>query len=121
MSDWIVVVAYLVGWAWTARTVAIRMIDQEARKTLERRESWRKRLCMPHDDDGKPLVDTEMRILSVVMAALIGIVWPLALLVVLIAGRLRTPTEVAEADRVELEALRKLAREHGLPMPGGES
>lgn len=36
-------------------------------------------------------------------------------------GLFATPTETAEAERRELEALRKLAREYGLPIPADPS
>jgi hypothetical protein len=54
-------------------------------------------------------------------------IWPLALPIRTAfrtlnrRGALRTDTEKAAAEKAELTALRRLAREHGLPMPGGES
>lgn len=121
MIGWVVLAAYVVGWLWTARLMAIRAVDSEARTELERREEWRKRFKEPHRDDGKPLVDREDRVMNLVMGLLVGVVWPLILPFLALAASMRIPTEVAEAQRQELESLRKLAREHGLPMPGGES
>lgn len=121
IREWIIPIAYLIGWIWTARTIAIRMIDAEARRAAGWRQSWRTQFREPHRDDGKPLVDGEDRVMSLVMGILIASVWPLALIVLAASSFLRSPTEIAEADRVELERLRKLAREHNLPMPGGDS
>ncbi len=54
------------------------------------------------------------------------LIWPLALVHRFLSRRirnsniLRTPKEIAAADRAELESLRELARLHDLPIPGEE-
>lgn len=50
----------------------------------------------------------------------LGLFWPVTLPFRLLSRHVVAPTEQAERDRLELEKLRKLARDHGLPMPGGE-
>lgn len=117
VTEWLVPVAYVAGWLWTSYVIAMRMTESEAQTVLARRESWRSRFREPHEDDGKPLVDGEDRAMNIILGLLIGLVWPLALVVLGLSKALRSPTEVAEADRAELEALRALAREHNLPMP----
>lgn len=121
MITWLIVGAYAIGYLLTARMVALNMIEGEASVELERREGWRNRFSEPHSDDGKPLVDGEERVLSLLMGCIAAIIWPVVLLVIGIAGSLRSPSERLAEQRHELEALRKLAREHNLPMPGGDA
>jgi hypothetical protein len=107
-------VAYLIGYLFIARRIALAMLESDARKELERRGRYTNR---DHPDAGKPLVDGEQRLLAVTGGGIIAVGWPLALLVMLVAGSLRAPSEKLAAEREELAALRKLARDNNLPMP----
>ena len=113
VMGWLLLVAYLLGWAWTGRRIAVANLEDSARHTLKRR-----RIHTRPGEDDEPLVDGEERVMAVTIGALVGLAWPVALIVMALSRRLKAPSEVAHAERRELEALRKLAREHGLPMPG---
>jgi hypothetical protein len=119
VTDWLVIGGYLLGWVLTARRVALAMIEADARRELEHRSRMGRdhRTGEPYKQ-GRPLVDMDERVASLFFASLIGLVWPLALAFMAVAGTLRAPTERLAEQRAELERLRKLAHEHGLPMPG---
>lgn len=110
MTDWLILGGWLVGWLLATRSITISMLDREART----RAAHHARLSHPPDE---PLIDTEDRVLTLILGAMIGLAWPIALIFLAAARTLRTPTERAATERRELEQLRKLAREHGLPMP----
>lgn len=112
MTGWIIFAVYVVGYLWTTRHLAVSLNERDAREELHRRDLGRR-----GERSSEPLVDTEFRLANLVMAALIALLWPLALAVLAVAPRMRAPTEIAEQERRELEALRKLARDHDLPMP----
>lgn len=118
MIEWALIAAYAVGWAWAARRLSVAILEQEAAREKTTRDEWEREFKRPHRHRGAPLVDSEGRVMSLVFGSLAALVWPAALLVAVIAPRLRAPSEVADAERAELDALRKLAREHGLPLPG---
>lgn len=115
MNVWLILAAYAVGYVWTARTVALRTTESEAQRELRHRNELRRYGTRETDD--RPLVDTENRVMNLVLGAIVAFVWPIAILVIAIAPRLKVPTEIAEAERRELAALRKLAAENNLPMP----
>ena len=116
--SWLILGIYVLGWLVTARIIAIGVIESEASKELAARDRWRKRFGQPHADDNLPLIDNEERIMSLTIGSLIALFWPAVLPVVGIAKTLRSPSERIAEERRELEALRKLAHEHNLPMPG---
>jgi hypothetical protein len=115
MSDWFWILAYAFGAGWTWLAVARRYLNSVARENL------RFRAGRSHWADD-PLVDGEDRGLALLIGFLAALIWPLALLalVVMRSSLLTTEVEKQEEQRIELEKLRKLAREHNLPMPGDE-
>lgn len=115
MTNWLIIGGYLLGWLMTARYVAVGLIGQTATRELERREDWRKRFREPHENDGKSLVDGEDRVLSLAMGLMLGMVWPVVLIVAAVARTLRSPVEKREDQHVELEKLRAQAKAYGLP------
>lgn len=117
MTGWLIFYAYAAGWLITARTFAMREIDKAAKSEADHRAELRKlRTPKPVYDDGKPLVDMEIRVLNLVVGFCLGLGWPLVLLVWSVARTLKSPTEKAEEQRLELEKLRALAKKHGLPL-----
>jgi len=123
--DWIVACAgYGLGWLWTARSAALYLIDQEAQRELSVRESWEQRFKKPHENHGQPLVSSENRGMDIVLGAVIGMVWPVVLVVGVFMRGLTSPTEARELDRKKAEAfdrrtaeIEQIAEENGLPMP----
>ena len=117
---------YVAVWAYTVRAFALRNIDQVAQDELRGRN--REAASFRPEDrdhflaDKGPLVDDFQRQDARWGGIGIGAIWP-----VYWAGRfgdalfsrvnLQSPTELAERQRRELEALRRLAREHNLPLP----
>lgn len=118
MTGWAVLTVYVAGYLWCTRWIALREIEEMAATELADREGWRKKFREPHRDEGKPLVQSGDRVVQLMFAMLVSLFWPVVGAMVLVAGRLRAPTEVRADQRAELEALRALAREHNLPMPG---
>lgn len=104
-------IAYVIGALISARYIALAMIDAEAKTEAQHRRnlSWVK---------DEPLVGTGFKALCLTTGVFVSSVWPAALLVLAVVRGLTSPTERAEAQRRELEQLRRLAREHDLPMPG---
>lgn len=113
MIGWLIFAAYLVGYGYCVRTMARRMIDKDAREEVARR-SDRPHYAKP---DASPLVDTEDRILHVLIALVVSLFWPAVLIVLAVARGIRSPAEIAYAEKQELEVLRKQAKDLGLPMP----
>jgi hypothetical protein len=109
---WLVVMAYVVVWLLYGWRLTIHLLDAEVRgrsiytTAEEAAASWRG--------------------LSMLSGFGLALFWPVVApvrgvyRVASSGGLFRTPTEREETQRRELEALRKLAREHGLPMPGGD-
>jgi hypothetical protein len=120
LMGWLIFSAYLLVAVVCGVRFGVRYIERDAREELGRRERWRRRFNEPHEDDGEPLVDDFERGGFVLGGMLLGLIWPLSLPFRLLMRVAVAPTEMVERDRLELERLRKLAREHDLPMPGGD-
>lgn len=106
MTVWLILGAYTLGAISCWRSFAIGALE-----ALER-------------DFPRSGLDNTDRAFAAALGVGLALAWPIALPVriawraVTRRGLLQTPTERAAAERRELEALRKMAREHGLPMPG---
>lgn len=133
---------YLAIAACTWRVSVIRQIDQLAQKRLAGleeiyttpgiRSEDRDRWIEDHIRRDGGLVNDGDRQGAVLGGAVVALFWPpfwawalAARLLARITSGLTSPTEQAferrVAEHAELEALRKLAREHNLPMPGGDA
>lgn len=110
MIGWIVLTIYVLGFLWTTRFIALRMIEDVAQFEL----GFRKTMSRQPD---KALVGGFDKIMAVAMGVCGGFIWPVVIMIVLFSRSLRSPTEIAHKEHEELEALRKLAKDHGLPMP----
>jgi hypothetical protein len=107
MTDWLILAIYVIGYFATARHIAIGILDKDAQRAAK----------FSLRDKSEPLVDTEDKMVALFFGAVAATIWPAVLPFIAIAKGLRAPTEKTEEQRKELEQLRKLAREHGLPMP----
>lgn len=107
MLDVLIFVAYIVIWLVYAWRLAIRFIDQAIRQHGPK---------SPFVDRGGLLA------VATVLALLWPVVMPLrgAYRLLFDTGLLTTPAEREAKERAELKALRKQARELGLPMPSNE-
>lgn len=117
---WLILGVYVIGFLFTARKVALHLIEEDAVSELRHREEMRRYREQPQYD-GKPLVDGADRVMNLFMGCMAAAAWPVVLAVWAVARSLRSPSERIETDQQELRALRKLAREHNLPMPGEDS
>lgn len=114
MTTWLILGGYLAVWLLYGWRLTIHFLDHEVRRS----EGL-------YGDAEKAA--REWLGLSLAGGFLTALFWPVtgpvrgAFRLARSGGLFRTPTERAAAQRVELEALRKLARDHGLPMPGGDA
>lgn len=113
MTWWIIGGGYLLGTVYTARRVALHVLEEDANRITH--DKW---LRDDYARSGKPLIDMTDRILAAMLGFCAGLLWPISLAVLWVAIGLRVPSEIAEDERRELERLRKLAREHGLSEEG---
>ena len=122
MTGWLISLGYVAVWLAYGWRLSIGMLDSEVR---------RKRREYPTVYETAEAAADSTRAFCVACGFGLALIWPIgapargAYRLVLGAYRLasgrgvfRTPAEVEEARERELVALRKLAREHGLPMPG---
>jgi hypothetical protein len=126
---WLVLAVHLAGMFFTAWTCAGRRVDQLARIELRSRRQMAKSY-RPEDRDRMiadqgPLGTARQRTDALTMGLLPGLIWPMhwagrGMLALLRRAPLKSPTEAAEEQRRELEALRRLAMEHNLAMPETE-
>lgn len=142
MIGLLVVGGYLAIAACTWRVYVTRQVEYVAQKRLaeleklygtpgyrsEDRDLW---IAKAVRNTGGLVSDYD-RSEAVLTGALAGLFWlpfwawlAARILLALATQGLTSPTERAfeqrAAERAELEALRKLAREHNLPMPGGDT
>ena len=113
MIGWLILAVYSFGYGYCLRTMARKMIDKDAREEVARR-SDRPYYAKP---DTGPLVDAEDRIAHVLTALVVSLFWPAVLIVLAVARGIKSPAEITYAEKQELEALRKQAKDLGLPMP----
>jgi hypothetical protein len=106
---WLVLAAYVVVWLLYGWRLTIRLLDAEVRD---------RSIYSSAEEAAKNWLG-----ISLFGGFALALFWPVvapvrgAYRVASSGGLFRTPTEREEAARRELEALRKLAREHNLPMP----
>jgi hypothetical protein len=140
--NWLILGGYLAAALWTWRCFALRHVESCAQDTLAELEARYSSSTYRVQD--RPhwiaeeiqrrggLVPGYERDCGVAMGAIAGLLWPLfwvglgaLLLLDITTNGLASPTEAAAEQRAkelaELEALRKLAREHNLPMPGEDA
>jgi hypothetical protein len=138
VSGWLILGGYVCIALLTWRFFAIRHVETCAQDTLAElnrrfssptyRSQDRERWIAAEIERSGGLVPGYERGYGAGMGALAGVFWPLfwvgvgaLLLLDVTTNGLSSPTEVAAEQRAkelaELEALRKLAREHNLPMP----
>jgi hypothetical protein len=122
---WLILAVYALGFLFTARKVALYLIEEDASGERDSREHARK---YRYEVKTGPLVSMGDRVMNLVMGCFAAMAWPAALAVWGVARSLRSPSERIEAERIrseaerrELAALRKQAIQLGLPMPGDES
>lgn len=129
MTGWLVLagsVVHAAGILATLRAVALRILDRVAQINLRSRHQLAKSY---REEDRErviaaqgPLVSDLARRDALIDAMFFAAVWPLYWLgrgVMALSRRapLTSRTEIVEAERRELAALRQLAQDHGLPMP----
>lgn len=113
MIEWVAIIGYVCAWLFTARRVALRIIEDEASREAASRQYDRERRRRVNDG---PLVDPGGRVLALIPGFIAGMLWPITWLGLAVSRTLVAPSEVAEAEREELVKLRALAREHNLPL-----
>lgn len=107
MSGWVVFAAWVLGVLLSWRSFAMSLLTS-----------------LEGDFSG---LDGTDRAMSAGFGLLLALAWPVMLPVrqlwraVKFRQVLQTPNERQAAEKRELDDLRRLAREHNLPMPGGES
>jgi len=111
MTDWLIPGAYLAIWLLYGWRLTIHLLDKEVRRSKSIYGNAEK-------------AADEWRGISMFGGFGLALFWPVVAPIRFVyylassGGLFRTPTERQEAERRELEQLRTLAREHGLPMPG---
>lgn len=118
MIDWLIFFGYLVVWLLYGWRLTIHLLDAEVRRSL--RDCPR---LYAEGNGGAAAAADNWRGFHLVVGFSLALLWPVVApvrgvyAVVSAGGLFRTPVEREEAERRELDALRKLACEHGLPMP----
>ncbi len=114
MTGWLILAGYVLAGLVTAYRLIRAEIERIAREELERR---RDRMSHGAAAKNKPLVDMPDRVIAVFLGLAAGAIWPLEAVIAGVARLVKAPSEQEwERDR-ELEALRKQARDLGLPVP----
>jgi len=115
---WVIPLGYVAVWLLYGWRLTIHLLDAEVRRNLREYPS-----LYNEYNGGAARVATEERGSYLFAGFGLALFWPV---VAPVRGAYRllggeglfsTPTEREEAGRRELEELRKLARENGLPMP----
>ena len=120
MSGWLIPAGYGAVWGIYGWRLGVYMLDKMARDNMRDHPYSYKT-----QDGVQNLIDGErgmMLFFGLALALLWPVVLPARTVYRLLSGRglMTTPIERELAERAELEQLRRLAREHHLPMPGQE-
>ncbi|MET0916695.1 MAG: hypothetical protein ABWY81_10915 [Jiangellaceae bacterium] len=110
MSSWLIFIGYVAVWLTYGWRLSVHLLDDDIRRACP----------FPYTVEE---ARSEYLALDLFGGFGLALFWPLVMPVrgvyriISMGGLFRTPVEVELAQREELEALRSLAREHGLPMP----
>jgi hypothetical protein len=110
VTDWLILAVYVAVWLVYGWRLTIHILDVQVRRS--------KSLYGDAEKAAKEWLG-----ISMYGGFALALFWPVVAPVRFIyrlastGGLFRTPAEREETERRELEQLRKLAKEHGLPMP----
>lgn len=112
MIDWIILGVYVIVWLLYGRRLTIHLLDRDVARNI-----------YLYPDKSATQLAREWLGIDLIAGFGLALFWPVVapargvFRIVVHRGLFTTPTERQESAKIELEQLRKLAKEHGLQLP----